>query len=112
MKNPRGRMPSPKPGQIKVAWATEHRDTPQLHFVYAGNRLMSRDVNMIRSQFLTRPTASGISFLEELEARGYDLSTLKFSIEKLPSAEVSEGENPVAGDDPFYTILRQAKNDR
>lgn len=108
MKNPRGRMPSPKPGQIKVAWATEKNDTPQLHFRYNGNRLMSRDVNLLMSQFLTRPTSSGIGLLEDLESRGYDLSTLKFSIDKLPEVEqapVDAEQNPAPAD-PFYQLPR------
>lgn len=102
MKNPKGRMPSPKPGQIRVAWATERGDKPTIHFCYKGEPSIKRDSNMIMSHFGITPTISGGTFLDELKERGYDLSTLKFSIDKLPVPDSPEGEKgPVSGD-PFY----------
>ena len=108
MKNPRGRMPSPKTGQIKVAWATERGDRPSHQFCWKGDPLMKRDVNLIMSHFATTPTIMGTTFLKELKARGYDMSTLKFSIDKLPEVEQAPGEIPQssASADPFYQLPR------
>ena len=67
---------------------------------------MKRDINLVMSHFGTTPTIFGTTFLDELKARGYDMSTLKFSIDKLPEAEQAPGEdnqNPVPAD-PFYQL--------
>lgn len=85
MRRPRGRMPSPKPGQLQVGWACEDRFVnPELHFCYGGGGATSRDNHMLINAFHLAKTASGKCLVEELVDRGYDLSTLKFSIEKLP----------------------------
>jgi hypothetical protein len=84
MKNPRGRMPNPKPNQLMVGWAAERHDEPTLQFCYGGGRVGPRDNNMLMSAFHTAKLPSGNTFVEELIERGYDLSTLRFSVEKLP----------------------------
>ena len=108
MKNPRGRMPSPKSGQIRVAWATERGDRPTHQFCWKGDPMMKRDINLIMSHFATTPTLTGETFLDELKARGYDMSTLRFSIDKLPEVEQTSSEaeqNPVPSY-PFYQLPR------
>lgn len=105
MKNPRGRKPSPKSGQIVVAWATEKGNHPELMYFHEGSRMMKRDVNLLMSAFGTQPLMFGKTLIEELIERGYDLSTFRFSIEKLPQDPVADpveaGTPPV---DPFYRL--------
>jgi hypothetical protein len=105
MKNPRGRKPSPKRGQIVVAWATEKGNYPELMYCYQGNQMMKRDINLLMSAFGTQPLLFGKTLIEELTERGYDLSTFRFSIEKLPqdpvAAPAEAGEPP---SDPFYRL--------
>lgn len=69
---------------------------------------MKRDINLIMSHFATTPTLTGETFLDELKARGYDMSTLKFSIDKLPEVEQAPvGESSTqAPADPFYQLPR------
>lgn len=101
-------MPSPKSGQIKVGWATEKHEKPQLQFCFRGDALMKRDINLLMNHFYITPTLLGTTLLDELKSRGYDLSTLKFSIDKLPEVEQAPGvDNPnQAQADPFYQLPR------
>lgn len=78
-------MPNAKPGQLVVGWACEDRHSnPELFFCFGGYGATRQDNNMLINAFHLAKTASGKCLVEELVERGYDLSTLKFSIEKLP----------------------------
>lgn len=85
MRRPNGRMPNPKPGQLQVGWAREGRtQAPELFFCYGGYGANPRDNAVIVQAFSSAENAAGNTLIEELVARGYDLSTLRFSVEKLP----------------------------
>jgi hypothetical protein len=107
MKNPKGRKPSPKRDQIVVAWATEKGNYPELMYFHNGNWQMKRDINMLMSAFGTQVGIFGRTLVEELTERGYDLSTFRFSIEKLPqdpvAAPAEAGDLPA---DPFYRLAQ------
>lgn len=78
-----------KDGQIKVGWGREPHETPDICYAW-GNGVPKGDANMVMhalSSERLRPTLTGNpqwekSILDELEERGYDLTTLKFSIQK------------------------------
>jgi hypothetical protein len=93
----RWRAPKAKPGELKIAWGKLPHDDPDLVFCW-GAGCSKRDGNLLHYIFSgkrqrmvygeDREKAGGFpvvfdpSALEELEARGYDLTTLKFSIQK------------------------------
>lgn len=102
------RIPKLRPGELRVYWGREpHDTTPDVMFAYNGDRMMKRDTNLLhafmsspRVNPLVRPLWSQMEkgLLQQLQDRGYDLSTLKFSILKKvvpegePECEVSPAE--------------------
>lgn len=86
------RAPKLKTGELRIYWGREpcSRD---LDVIFAGNgdQSMRADSRMLHCYIASRspdPFATPLwskmrpSLLEELDARGYDLTTLKFSIQK------------------------------
>ena len=87
----RFRKPKLKEGELRVYWGKLPHENPDVVLAYQGDGLMRRDTNMLRvfmcSQHpdpFAKPLFSKMnpSMIQELEARGYDLTTLKFSIMK------------------------------
>lgn len=86
------RTPKLKDGELRVYWGREpHDQTPEVMFAWQGDRMMKRDTNLLHHHFASKqpdpfakPTFSKMnpSLIEELQQRGYDLTTLKFSIMK------------------------------
>lgn len=80
------RRPSPaKPGELKAQWGKIPHDSPDICFLWGGGGASSADSYLLHSMF------GGLSgenyrtnggFLAEFERRGYDLATLKFSIQQ------------------------------
>lgn len=93
----RYRRPNTKPGEIKMQYGRLEGDEPDLCY-FRGPGVQRCDMHLIHNMFTSKrleidydaPLGSprylwgkyGPSFQEELEARGYDLTTLKFSIQK------------------------------
>lgn len=85
--------PRARPGQLKLQWGKLADCAPD-HIACRGEGIPKTDANMLfdfisakrhRTDFDNPGNRLGIydpSFLEELEARGYDIRTLKISIEK------------------------------
>jgi hypothetical protein len=78
-------------GELKMYWGKEPHDSPDIILAWQGDSTMRGDTRLLHyymcSQkpdvFSKQPFANmKPSLLEELEARGYDLTTLKFSIMK------------------------------
>jgi len=87
----RFRKPKLKDGELRVYWGKVPHENPDIVLAWQGNPLMKRDTNMLHSFLCSKnpdPFAKPLfsvmnpSMIEELEARGYDLTTLKFSIMK------------------------------
>jgi hypothetical protein len=91
------RVPKAKPGQLIVTWAHRKCDGPDLYFINGGSGATQWDRALAnyafcapRIRFVYGEEAAKIgsdtdfepSFVEELEKRGYDLTTLRFSIQK------------------------------
>ena len=89
------RKPKLKDGELRMYWGREPHDSPDVMLAWQGDRMMKRDTKMLHSFMCSQhpdPFAKPIfskmnpSMIEELVARGYDLTTLKFSIMKKPTA--------------------------
>lgn len=85
------RKPVMKVGELRMFWGREYRQAPEIMYAYCGDTTMRRDMHLLWRYLDTQhpdphvqPLYSKMqpSLLEELEARGYDLTTLKFSIKK------------------------------
>ncbi len=79
-------VPRAREGQIKVQWANTAEGGEDLHY-FRGEGVGRADGWLLHSA-ISAPTHSPMknewhpSLLEELEARGYDIKTLKISVEK------------------------------
>lgn len=85
----RYRSPRAKPGQLKAQWGKIPDVAPDLCYAW-GDGACRSDARLL-DDALSGKTYSPIrlewnsSFLEELEKRGYDITTLKFSVQKKPA---------------------------
>jgi hypothetical protein len=88
------RAPNAKPGELKMQWGKLPGDCPDMCFAW-GDGCSKRDGNFLHYVLASaRPTHNrdehgrpmfDKSVLEQLDERGYDLTTLRFSIRKKPS---------------------------
>lgn len=85
------RRPRLKDGELRVYWGREPHDTPDVIFAWQGDHSMKRDSRLLHNALASKhpdPFASPIfskmrpSLIEELAARGYDITTLEFRIRK------------------------------
>jgi hypothetical protein len=84
------RRPKAKPGELKVQWGKLPYDSPDICYCWGGDGATSSDGSLLHCMFSGFSWRKSDSFgaiqndgyLKELEARGYDLTTLKFSIQK------------------------------
>lgn len=85
MKEKRNRKPKVKDYQIKAYWGMIPNESrfPELCMTW-GNGIPKPDINLLFSIFRNERH----DVLKELKKRGYDMSTLKFSIEKIKEEEV------------------------
>lgn len=91
------RAPKLKDGELRIYWGREPHDrTPDVMFAWQGDRSMKHDTNLLHYMMACKhpdPQVSPIfskmkpSLFEELDARGYDLTTLTFSIMKKATGE-------------------------
>ena len=68
-----------KPGELRVAWSKKERD---ILYSYGGGGASKPTSMVIAHAFEVVEVYGGKSLRAELEARGYDLTTLKFSIRR------------------------------
>lgn len=86
------RRPKLKDGELRIYWGRDpHDKTPDVMLAWQGDRSMKADTNLLhyvmcskRPDPFARPLFSKMepSFIEELQSRGYDITTIKFSIMK------------------------------
>ena len=78
----RYRLPTPRVGTLDVRWGRPDQfSTHSLYYTY-GNRDGKSDSRVVMEALEGSSTRNGLSLASELEARGYDLTTLRFSIQK------------------------------
>lgn len=87
----RYRTPKLKDGELRVYWGKLPHDSPDLIFAWQGDHKMRADSRYLYVEFATQKPDTSVqplfskmlpSLVQELEARGYDITTLKFSIMK------------------------------
>ena len=93
----RFRKPKMSDGELKMYWGKpDKHDGPDVVLAWQGDASMRRDTNLLhyhlcsaKPDLSARPLFSKMnpSLIEELKDRGYDITTLKFSIKKLPKKE-------------------------
>jgi hypothetical protein len=92
------RKPKLKEGELRIYWGRLPNDIPDLIYAYQGDSKMKRDVNLLLYKIGSQhpdPHVSPLfskmnpSLIEELIDRGYDITTLKFSIMKKVNNEKS-----------------------
>ena len=74
-----------KPGQLKLQWGSIERGEPKDVCYVWGDGCSSRDSRLLHWIFCCAKTTFGEpekSFVEQLKERGYDISTIRFSIQK------------------------------
>ena len=85
------RKPKLKDGELRVYWGRLPHDSPDIIYAWQGDPEMRRDTRLLHVVFgcetpdpFEQPLFSKMnpSFIKELELRGYDISTIKFSIMK------------------------------
>lgn len=94
------RKPKLKDGELRMYWGREpHDSTPDIMVAWQGNSSMKSDAILLHNIMSTKrvdpfvqPLFSKMnpSLFDELKARGYDLTTLKFSIAKKAIGEQNE----------------------
>lgn len=84
------RAPKAKPGELVMRWGKMPNDSPEMCYAW-GDGASRRDMVLLHIAIASQHPDLAVSplfskmnpsLLEELEARGYDLTTLKFSIFK------------------------------
>lgn len=76
-----------KPGELKAGWSRRERD---ILFDWGGQGATKADSHVLHSALCTTFPADR-SLVAELEARGYDISTLRFSIRRKAASIQTEG---------------------
>lgn len=72
-----------KPGEITVIWGrVERREAPSLVYEWRGSHEMKGTANLMTHVFEGLDVGYGRTLAKELESRGYDLTTLRFSVRK------------------------------
>lgn len=82
MSDKRLRLPRAKPGELKAAYGKERGDDPAILYCYGGAGAKKGDSYLVAHFFENVRWPDDKNFVQELEARGYDISTLKFSIQQ------------------------------
>lgn len=81
----RVRTLSAKPGEIKVAWARPSLgEPPDLCVAWGGSGSSKSDGRIVLEALEGLSVYDGRSLREELSRRGYDVTTLKLSVQKAP----------------------------
>lgn len=75
------RVPTAKPGELKACYGRAERgDSPDICYVWGGEGAHKSDGRILSEALEHAEVFDGKNLRQELEARGYDITTLKFSI--------------------------------
>lgn len=79
----RYRVPQAKPGELRACYGKPDRfDRPDLCYVWGGPPAERSDGRVLSVAIEGLPVFEGKNLRQELEARGYDITTLRFSVRK------------------------------
>lgn len=80
MARKRWRTPIAKPGELIARYGKARGDAPDLLYSWGGSGATKSDSRIIMSALEEADVFRGRSLREELESRGYDIETLRFSV--------------------------------
>ncbi len=86
--NKRWRTPTAKRGELKAAYGKVDGELA-LGYAWGGGGADKPDGRILMRALEDNPVFDGKSLVEELEARGYDITTLKFSVQQKAEAQPS-----------------------
>lgn len=69
-----------KPGELKAAWGRAAEDGPDICGAWQEPGARKADMNLLLGWLSLIPLHGGKTFTAELKERGYDLTTLRFSV--------------------------------
>lgn len=79
----RWREPTAKPGQLKAQYGKERFSSrPDLLYVWGGSGASSPDARVLANALEGAVVFDGKNLRQVLEERGYDITTLRFSIKQ------------------------------
>ena len=78
----RWRRPKAKPSELKVVYGKEHGEL-DLYYCHGGEGAYRCDGRLLAHLFENVDCHEGRNLREELARRGYDITTFKFSIQKV-----------------------------
>ena len=74
-------VPQAKVGQLIAKWGRPSKgEDPDLCYAWGGGGADKSDSRCLMGALEDAPTSSGLGLRAELELRGYDISTLRFTI--------------------------------
>lgn len=90
----RWRTPKAKPGQLIARYGREvGGQSLQILYAWGGEGACKSDSRIVMRALEDLPLLGGKTLVEELIARGYDITTLRFSVERpRPTAPATEQE--------------------
>ncbi len=83
----RWREPTPKPGVLEVRYGKMRHDFPDLLYVNGGQGSARADALVLSYAFEDVPVHNGKTLRQVLIERGYDITTLRFSIARTPTPQ-------------------------
>lgn len=76
-------VPKAKPGELIVKWGRcEPGEPPEVVYNWGGEGATKRDSMMLAHALENQTLLNGKTLMQELEDRGYDITTLKFTIQQ------------------------------
>jgi len=80
----RWRQPTAKPGELKAQYGKErHSNAPDLLYVWGGKGASKPDARVLSNALEEVPVFDGKPLRQVLIERGYDITTLRFSVSLL-----------------------------
>lgn len=84
----RFRTPVAKPGELRAAYGREDRwSSPDVLYVWGGQGASKPDARVLSAAIEDAAVFDGKPLRKVLEERGYDITTLRFSIKRLSPGE-------------------------
>jgi hypothetical protein len=104
MSRKRIRVPKAKPGELIACWGRPDRgEDPDLVYAWGGKGADSSDGRILSNALENAVVFDGRTLKQELMARGYDITTLRFSIlqHQTEEPEQSVGDTATAEQMPL-----------
>lgn len=76
-------VPKAKPGELIARWGRPERgEAPDICYAWGGAGVASSEGRILSAALEDAPIYEGRSLVEELKSRGFDITTLRFSIKQ------------------------------